>query len=42
MMPMQHLLHWFTENPFGAAALLYMASVAGVFIYAYFDPRDQH
>jgi hypothetical protein len=42
MIPIQHLLHWLTQNPFGAATLLYMTGVAGVLIYAYFEPRDQH
>ncbi len=39
MIPMQHLMHWLTQNPLGAATLLYMA---GVLIYAYFEPRDQY
>lgn len=42
MIPIQHLMHWLTQNPLGTATLLYMASVAGVLVYAYFEPRDQH
>ena len=42
MIPMQQLMHWLTQNPLGAATLLYMASVAGVLVYAYFEPRNQH
>jgi hypothetical protein len=42
MIPIQQFLHWLTQNPFGAATLLYITGVAGVLIYAYFEPRDQY
>lgn len=32
---------WFAQNPFGAATMVYVASVFGVLLYAYFEPRDR-
>jgi hypothetical protein len=31
---------WFAHHPFGAATMVYAASVLGVLVYAYFEPRD--
>jgi hypothetical protein len=32
---------WFADHPFGAATMVYAASVFGVLLYAYFEPRDR-
>ena len=32
---------WFTEHPFGAATMVYAASIVCVLLYAYFEPRDR-
>jgi hypothetical protein len=31
---------WFSQHPFGAASIVYAASVFGVLLYAYFESRD--
>lgn len=31
---------WFAEHPFGAATMVYAASVLVVLLYAYFEPKD--
>jgi hypothetical protein len=31
---------WFTQNPLGAAAMMYAASVFGVLLYTYFEPQE--
>jgi hypothetical protein len=31
---------WLGQHPFGAATMVYAASVFGVLLYAYFEPRD--
>lgn len=41
MIAMQKLLQWFTHNPLGAATVIYITSVFGVLVYAYFEPTDQ-
>lgn len=41
MTGMQPFLHWFAENPLGAATLFYVTGVLGVLVYAYFEPQDE-
>jgi hypothetical protein len=31
---------WFGQHPFGAATMVYAASVFVVLLYSYFEPRD--
>lgn len=31
---------WFAHHPFGAATMVYAASVLVVLLYAYFEPKD--
>ena len=35
------VLLWFAHHPFGAATMVYAASISGVLLYAYFEPRDR-
>jgi hypothetical protein len=35
------VFRWFTHHPFGAATIVYAASIFGVLLYAYFEPRDR-
>ena len=32
---------WFAHHPFGAATMVYAASILGVLLYAYFEARDR-
>lgn len=41
MSAVQGLLQWFTQNPLGAATILYLTGVIGVLVYAFFEPQDQ-
>lgn len=40
MLVLHTLLHWFSQNPLGTATIVYIASVCGVLVYGYFEPRD--
>jgi hypothetical protein len=31
------VLHWFGQNPFGAASVVYVAAIVGVFVYTYIE-----
>jgi hypothetical protein len=35
------VLLWLAHHPFGAATMVYVASIVGVLLYAYFEPRDR-
>jgi hypothetical protein len=35
------LVLWFADHPFGAATIVYAASIFGVLLYAYFEPQDR-
>ena len=41
MVLIQGLLHWFAQNPLGAATLFYVTGVLGVLVHACFEPRDE-
>jgi hypothetical protein len=40
MFALNNFLPWFTQNPLGAAAMMYAASVLGVLLYACFEPQE--
>ena len=42
MIAVQNLFQWFTQNPLGAATVLYVTGIVGVLIYVYFEPQEQH
>lgn len=41
MSAVQGLFQWLTQNPLGAATVLYLTGVIGVLVYAFFEPQDQ-
>lgn len=33
--------YWLTQNPLGAATIVYATGICTVLLYAYFEPRDE-
>jgi uncharacterized membrane protein len=41
MLTINNFIHWMTQNPLGAATMVYAAGICAVLLYAYFEPRDE-
>ncbi len=41
MLTVHNVIRWLTQNPLGAATMVYAAGVCAVLVYAFFEPRDE-